>query len=70
MNAAKKVGSLSCLIILNTFFENNPSNWGMFLSKNKIGKKFPSGDPTQVHLTPTCKIWGSLTIQFTILWHC
>jgi hypothetical protein len=30
----------------------------------------PSGDPTQGHLTLTCKIWGFLTIQFTILWHC
>jgi hypothetical protein len=23
----------------------------------------PSGDPTQGHLTPTCKIWGPLTIH-------
>jgi len=67
VNATKKVGSLSCLITLNTFFENNQNNWGMFLSMVFFGKILPSGDPTQGHLTFTCKIWGFFTIQFTIL---
>jgi hypothetical protein len=67
VNVTKKVGGLSYLITLNRFFENNPSNWGMFLSMVFFNKILPSGDPTQGHLTLTCKIWGFLTIQFTIL---
>jgi hypothetical protein len=58
VNATKKVGGLSYLITLNRFFENNPSNWGMFLSMVFFNKILPSGDPTQGHLTLTCKIWG------------
>jgi hypothetical protein len=58
VNATKKVGGLSYLITLNNFFENNPSNWGMSLSMVFFNKILPSGDPTQGHLTLTCKIWG------------